>query len=173
MKRINAGLALTASLLAACGGSGSGGGQQPVNVAPTISPIADTDTVANAASQPIIFSLTDEDVSSVAISVSSDRPGVVPNDAISVSGTGAVRRLEIVPVVDTTGDAMITVIVQDTEGLGASSSFLLTVVAEQQSMSQFTRDMFLGAADGEPALINAVEFEQDADEDDFADLLAQ
>ena len=82
------------------------------------------------------------------------------------------RTLTVNPVVDMTGDAMITIIVRDAENLAASSSFLLTVTAEQKSMQQFTRDNFVSTPDDEPELINAVEFAQDADDDDFADLLA-
>ena len=40
-------------------------------------------------------------------------------------------------------------------------------------MQQFIRAAFASSADDDPELINAVEFAQDADDDDFADLLAQ
>ena len=138
-----------------------------------MSAIAATDTVANGPSQPISFSVSDESLATLSIRALSDRQDVVPNDAIAVDGAGAVRTLTVTPVVDTTGDAMVSVIVEDTEGLAASTSFLLTVIAEQKSMQQFARDTFAGAGDDEPALINAVEFTQDADDDNFADLLAQ
>ena len=172
MRIQNAGLVLVVSLLAACSGD-SAGNRQPIDQAPTVSAIPATDTVANGSSQPIGFSVSDESVGNLAISVSSDRPQLVPNDAIVVAGNGAQRTLVITPTVDMTGDAMISVVVRDAGGLGASSSFLLTVTAEQKSMQQFARDAFSSPEDDEPTLINAVEFAQDADDDDFADLLAQ
>ncbi len=172
MRNMNAGLVLVASLLAACSG-GSTGERQAVNQPPAVSAIPAMDTVANGPSQAISFSVSDENVNAVTISVLSDRPELVPEDAIVVVGTGANRSLTITPTVDMTGDAMISVIARDTGGLSASSSFLLTVTAEQKSMQQFARDTFSSPEDDEPALINAVEFSQDADNDDFADLLAQ
>ncbi len=172
MKTQNAGLLLVVSLLAACS-SDSSGERQPVNRAPSISAIAETSTPANGPSQAINFLVSDESVESLTLSASSDRPDLVPSSAIRIDGTGSNRSLTITPVIDMTGDAMITVIAEDTAGLAASSSFLLLVDPEQKSMSQFARDTFVASEDDEPALINAVEFDQDADEDDFDDLLAQ
>ncbi len=172
MRSMNAGLLLVVSLLAACS-SDSAGERQAVNKAPTVSAIPAMDTVANGPSQAIAFWVSDENVAGVTISVLSDRPELVPEDAIVVVGTGTERTLTITPTVDMTGDAMISVIAKDSGGLSASSSFLLTVTSEQKSMQQFARDTFSSPEDDEPALINAVEFSQDADDDDFADLLAQ
>ena len=50
---------------------------------------------------------------------------------------------------------------------------MLTIVPQQISLQQFVRAEFDLAADDEPQLINAIEFDQDAEDDDFADLLAQ
>ncbi len=172
MKFMNAGLVLVLALLAACG-SDSAGDRQPVNQAPTVSAIADNVAVANTSSQPIVFSVDDEDVSNLAVTVSSDRLQLVPDTGLAIAGSGTVRTLTITPAVDRVGDAMITVIVRDAEGLAASASFLFTVNAESKSMQQFARELFISSEDGEPTFINAVEFAQDADEDDFADLLAE
>ncbi len=163
-------LLLVVSLLAACSSDSSG---ERENIAPILSDIASVNTSANAVTQPISFTVFDESLSTVSFDVSSDRPAVVSNDAILVGGSGSMRSLEITPVADTTGDSMITIIATDAAGLAASTSFLLTVVPEQKSMSQFARDTFTATDGDDPALINAVEFDQDADEDDFADLLAQ
>ena len=77
------------------------------------------------------------------------------------------------PVIDTLGDAFITIIVTDQAGVSASTSFLLTIAPQQVSLQQFVRSEFAKAKDGEPAFINAIAFDQDAENDDFADLLAQ
>ncbi|MEM7276840.1 MAG: hypothetical protein AAF385_01840 [Pseudomonadota bacterium] len=172
MKHSTTGLVLVVSLLAACSG-GSGDNGPIANQAPTVSSIPATKAVANTASQPIAFSVSDEDVRSLTLTVSSDRPDVVPDDAIQVSGTGTTRELTITPVIDTTGDAVISIIAEDSGGLGASSSFVFTVDPEQKSMQQFARSTFSETEDDDPSLINAVEFAQDADDDDFSDLLAQ
>ena len=171
MKSVNLGLPAVLFLVAACS-SGSGDDPAPVNQAPEISAIAAQSTVANGASQPIAFSLSDEAVNALTITASSDRQQLVPDSGLTIAGSGVSRTLTVNPVVDMTGDAMITIIVRDAENLAASSSFLLTVTAEQKSMQQFTRDNFVSTPDDEPELINAVEFAQDADDDDFADLLA-
>lgn len=165
-------LAVVSALVAACGG-GSPDNRAPVNQAPNITAIADQSTVANNASQPIAFSVADEQVGSLAISVTSDRQQLVPDSGLSLDGSGTARALTVTPIIDMTGDAFITIIITDQEGLSASTSFSLAVNAEQKSMQQFARDTFATSEDDEPVFINAVEFSQDADDDDFADLLAQ
>ncbi len=172
MNTKHAGLLLVVSLLAACS-SDSTGDRPPENRPPSVSAIPETTTPANNPSQAINFLVSDESVESLMLSASSDRPDLVPSSAIRIDGTGSIRSLTVTPVIDMTGDAMITIIAEDLDGLAASSSFLLLVNPEEKSMSQFARDTFIESEDDEPALINAVEFNQDANEDDFADLLAQ
>jgi hypothetical protein len=157
-------------LIAACGG-GSDSAPPAANTAPGISPIADQSTDANKQSQPISFNVSDERVDDLSFDLSSDNQQVVPNDGLTLGGSDVNRTITITPVSDTLGDAFVTVIVTDSDGLSASTSFLLTITAEQLSMQQFTRMSFAEAADDLPELVNAVEFTQDADADDFADLL--
>ena len=167
-------IALISVLVGACSSGGSDAPPPPpANMAPTISQIQDQSTTANQASAPIAFTVSDEDVGSLSFTLMSDNQPVVPDDGLVLGGSGTSRTLTVTPVVDTLGDSMLTIIVTDTGGLSASASFLLTIAAEQQSLQQFTRDTFALAADGDPELINAVEFTQDAEDDDFADLLAQ
>ncbi len=164
-------VALIGLLIAGCGGSGSS--PAPGNLAPTISAIPDQNTVANQQSAPIAFTITDEEASSLSITASSDRQQVVPDSALELGGSGTDRTLRVTPAIDTLGNAFITIIVTDGQGLMASTSFLLTIDPQQVSMQQFTRNTFAESADGDPELVNAVDFIQDADGDDFADLLAQ
>ena len=172
MKTMYAGLVSVTMLVAACS-SGSSDSPPPMNTAPGITAIADQAMSANGTSQPIAFAVNDEQLGSLAISAMSDRQQVVPDSGLTLTGSGGSRTITATPVIDTTGDAFITIIVTDQEGLSASTSFLLTVNAEQKSLLQFARDTFAASEDDDPALINAVEFVQDADDDDFADLLAQ
>ena len=163
-------VALLTLLLAACDNSSDS--PPPANRAPTVSAIAATTTVANGASQPIGFEVSDENVAALQLTATSDNTALVADDAIVFGGSGGTRTLTITPSADMTGDAQITVVAVDAEGLMDGASFVLTVSAEQRSMQQFTRTAFADDADDDPSLINAVEFAQDADDDDFADLLA-
>lgn len=158
-------------VVAACDGGSDGA--PPVNTAPTISQVPAQSTGANQASQPISFSVSDEQVGNLGLTAMSDNQLVVPDGGLILGGSDTSRTITISPVSDTLGDAFVTIIVTDTDGLSASTSFLLTITPQQKSLQQFTRTSFADSADGEPELINAVEFAQDADDDDFADLLAQ
>ncbi len=162
-------ITLLSLLVAGCGGSGSA--PAPVSTAPTISAIADQSTSANASSSAIAFTVTS--ASSLSFSVSSDNQQVVPDAGIDLTINGASGSITVTPVIDTLGDAFITILATDQAGLSASTSFLLTIIPQQLSFQQFVRAEFAKPQDSEPALVNAVAFDQDADNDDFADLLAQ
>ncbi len=160
---------LLSLLLAGCGGSGSS--PVPVSMAPTISAIPDQSTSANVTSAAILFTVTG--ATSLSYSVTSDNQQAVPDTGLDLVTNGAGGSITVTPVIDTLGDAFITIIATDQAGLSASTSFLLTIIPQQVSMQQFVRTEFTKAADGEPALINAIAFDLDAENDDFADLLAQ
>lgn len=164
-------ITLLSMLVAGCGGSGSAPAPAPIVAAPTISAIVDQSTSANVTSSAIAFTVTS--TSGLSYSVNSDNQQVVPTAGLNLVTNGAGGSITVTPVVDTLGDAFITIIVTDPAGLSASTSFLLTIVPEQASMQQFVRTEYAQAEDGNPALINAVAFDQDAENDDFADLLAQ
>ena len=159
---------LVGFLIAGCDGDSSA----PVNNPPTISAIPDQSTIANVPSTAIAFTVSDEQLANLSIAVSSDNQAVITDAGIALGGTGAARTVTITPVTDTVGDAFITIIATDSTGLSASTSFLLTVDPQQLSILQFIRTTFAEDEADEPALINAVAFDQDADGDDFADLLA-
>ena len=160
---------LLSLLVVGCGGSGSS--PAPIGTAPTISAIADQSTSANVISSAIVFTVTS--ATSLSYSVSSDNQQVVSDAGLDLVSNGVSGSITVTPVIDTLGDAFISIIVTDQAGLSASTSFLLTIVPQQASMQQFVRTEFAQAEDGEPALINAVAFDQDAENDNFADLLAQ
>lgn len=158
---------LLALFIAACDGSRL----PPLAIAPTISAIPDQDTSANMKSVAIPFTVSGGP--GLSFGASSDNQPVVPDDGIDLAVNGNIGSVTVTPVIDTLGDAFITIVVNNRVGLSASTSFLLTVVPQQLSVQQFTRDQFALSKDGEPAPINAIAFAQDADNDDFADLLAQ
>ena len=164
-------ITLLSLLVTGCGGSGSAPAPAPGNTAPTISAISDQSTSANVSSSAIGFTVTS--ASTLSYNVTSDNPQVVSDAGIDLVTDGTGGSITVTPVIDTLGDAFITIIVTDQAGLSASTSFLLTIVPQQLSLQQFVRDEFVKPEGGEPALINAVVFDQDAENDDFADLLAQ
>ena len=171
MKLKYAWFALLGGLLAGCGSSSNGDGA-PVNAAPTVGAVTDISIGANQQSQPIGFVVSDEQLTSLVIEVSSDNQQALPDSRLMIGGSGTDRTITVSPVIDLLGDALITIIVTDQQGLSASTSFLLTIDPEMRSIQMFARSEFMKSADDEPDLINAVEFMQDADSDDFADLLA-
>jgi hypothetical protein len=160
---------LAGLLVAGC----SGDGRVPADEIPTITAIADQNTTANEQSTVITFTVMDEELASLSISVSSDNQQVIPDSGLALGGNGADRTLTVTPTIDVLGDAFITIIVSDPLGQTAGTSFLLTVVPQQQSLQQWTRAVFLEDEADDPELINAISFAQDADDDDFADFLAQ
>ena len=165
-------LLLAAVFAAGCGSSNNN--LPPVNVAPTIAAIADQAIEANVQSMPIDFTVSDDQpIANLTIAVTSSDSDVVPDDGITVGGSGGSRSLIITPVIDTVGDTLITVMVTDSAGLSASTAFMLSVNPQQASFQQFFRSTFADAATDAPRPINAIEFDQDAAGDDFADLLAQ
>lgn len=172
MKTFYASLAALGFLMTACSDGGSNG-RPAVNQAPAITSISQQTTVANAASAPIAFSVSDEQVDALSLAVTSDRQQVVPNDGLLLDGTGTARTITVTPLEDVTGDTFVTIVATDAGGLSASTSFLLVVEPEQRSMQQFARDAYATDENDDPVLINAVDFAMDAEDDDFADLLAQ
>lgn len=170
MKQTHLMVATLGILVAGCGG---GSDSVPVDAAPTISAIADQSTMANQPSNAIDFSVTDEQLAGLSITANSDRQDVVPDDSLELGGSGTMRTLTVTPAADLLGDAFITIVVTDTAGMSAASSFLLTIDPQQLSIRDFVRSAFMTAKTDDPALINAVLFDQDAGSDDFADLLAQ
>ncbi|MEO1575267.1 MAG: hypothetical protein AAFU65_09950, partial [Pseudomonadota bacterium] len=106
----------------------------------------------------------------VTLTASSDNEALIPSERIELGGSGARRTLVVDPIEDVTGEATITVVATDAQGRSSERSFAVTVAPEQRSLHSFTRDSLSLAGDGAPQLINAVNFEEDAEHDDFADL---
>lgn len=157
-------------LAAACSGDGR---PSAANMAPTVSSIADQTAMANQPTPAIAFTVSDEQPNALSLAVMSDNPGLLPDGSILIAGSGANRSITIAPAVDSLGDAYVTIVATDSAGLAAGTTFLLTIDAEQKSMLTFVRNAFSASSNNEPELVNAVEFAQDAESDDFTDLLSQ
>lgn len=113
-------LLLTTPLLVACD-AGSG-------LAPALSPIADRSTTTGEAIV-VGVTLSAPALDAVVLEAASDTPDLVPAAGLVFVGSGSARSLRVTPAATGTGDARITVIVRDSAGREATSSFRLEVVA--------------------------------------------
>ena len=100
-----------------------------VNDAPTISGLVDTTINENGTTGPLAFAISDDDLSSVAITGTSSNTTLVPNANIVFGGGGANRTVTVTPAPNRSGSATITVRVTDASGVPATASFVLTVKA--------------------------------------------
>ncbi len=99
-----------------------------VNAAPQISAVADQATFINLPTAPIPFAVSDSetDAGSLVLAASSSNPALVPETHIILGGSGSNRTVKIIPAIDQTGQATITL--QASDGvLVTEQSFLLTV----------------------------------------------
>ncbi|MFK7887716.1 MAG: hypothetical protein AB8G16_12730 [Gammaproteobacteria bacterium] len=154
-------------------GSGSDDPLPPENQAPKLSAIADQTITANQPDQSVGITLSDEAPNSVVVTITSTDQPLLPDAEQKTGGQGTGRLAILTPTADEAGQTMVTITATDTAGLTDSIEFMLTVLPEQKSMQQFARTTLNLPADAEPELVNAVEFMQDAEDDDFADLFEQ
>jgi len=100
----------------------------PVDSPPSIGGIANATTRED---EPITVPFNVDDAEtplpSLLITASSSNTNLVPQAGLSMSGSGAVRLLQLIPATNASGSATITVSVTDTNGGSASTSFVLTV----------------------------------------------
>ncbi|MEY2407860.1 MAG: large repetitive protein, partial [Verrucomicrobiota bacterium] len=94
---------------------------------PTLSDVA---AVITREDEPasVSFGIGDQEtpLNALLIAVSSSNTNLVPASALSLSGTGPVRLLRIIPATNSAGSSTITLSVTDTNGGTASRSFLFT-----------------------------------------------
>jgi len=162
-------LAVTA-LLTACGGGGGGGDMGPpppaANTAPTVSAIAakagDQDTVIG----PIDFSIGDKETDAAALTVSATADGVsvVPEDGITIAGSGAARTITLTPLEAATGTVNVSIAVADPQGATTSRVFNVTVHARPASVREWSLVTFAKAETDDATGMNGYTFAQDADD---------
>jgi len=102
------------------------GADEFVNVAPTISNIADQATKVGMSIGPIPFTVADVNTDPLTVTVSSSNTTLVPNANLVLGGSGANRTLTIAPAPGQTGTTTITVTVSDGQAQ-TSDTFVLTV----------------------------------------------
>jgi formylglycine-generating enzyme required for sulfatase activity len=108
-----------------------------VNMAPTISDIADQAITEGSDAGAIAFTIGDSQTAAslLTLSSSSSNTSLVPNAKISFGGSGANRTVTVTPASNQTGTATITVTVSD-GSLTASDTFLLTVTSAMALIPQ-------------------------------------
>ena len=99
-----------------------------INTAPTISDIPNQTVNEDASTGTLAFTIADAETTttSLLVSASSSNPGLVPSGGIVLGGNGAARTITIIPAANQSGNATITVTVNDGT-LVVSDMFLITV----------------------------------------------
>ncbi len=100
-------------------------------VAPSITGLIDRTTSEDVTLGPIGFTVGDDHtaVATLIVSATSSNQQVIANGGLASGGSGAARTLTIAPVANASGTAIITVRVEDDEGLATEQTFALTVTA--------------------------------------------
>jgi hypothetical protein len=102
----------------------------PLNTPPTLLPLVNQTFAEDSISQPITVTIGDGQTaaSSLIVLTDSSNPALIPARNVIITGNGANRSLELLPLFDQSGTAVITVTVSD--GLAqATQTFLATVTA--------------------------------------------
>ncbi|HVY69794.1 MAG TPA: immunoglobulin domain-containing protein, partial [Verrucomicrobiae bacterium] len=97
---------------------------------PTITTIPDTFINEDTALSLVPFTVSDAETpaANLTVSASSSNAGLIPNDHIVLTGSGASRFLSLMPATNQVGISFISVHVADSEGLSADTSFLVKVL---------------------------------------------
>lgn len=107
-----------------------GAGTSPTNQPPTISSIANLTATAGTATAPIAFSIFDveTDAANLTLTATSANKTLIPNQHITLSGSGANRTVTVTPAAGQTGSDTITLWVSDGQNT-SFASFVVTVNA--------------------------------------------
>ena len=102
-----------------------------LNVAPTISAIANQTTGANTATPALSFTVGDSrtPAANLAVRATSSNQELVPNANITLGGEGENRTVTVTPATGMSGVTTLTLTVSDEEGATATTSFTLAVDA--------------------------------------------
>ncbi len=137
------------------------------NQSPTISSIAAQTVDSGQTMGPISFTIGDAETpaSDLTVEASSSNKNLVPDENISIEGTGSDRTITIVTVANLTGISEITLNVTDTAGATASATFQLTVQqGTTNSQPTFTSQPELLATVGQTYTYNIVATDPDSND---------
>ena len=130
------------------------------NTPPVISAIANATIFQNTSTAPLPFTVGDAQTAAVnlQLSAASSNPALVPAGNMVFGGSGSNRTVTVTPVSGQTGNATITVAVNDGPN-NTSTSFVVTVNASSTATASFTNAAPItipdsGAASPYPSTIN-------------------
>jgi hypothetical protein len=138
----------------------------PVNAAPTISAVADQSVDQDTVVGPLTFTISDAETAADALTVvvSANASNVIPADGLVLAGTGATRTLTLTPLEAVTGSTSIAVLVRDSQGLSATSTFRVTFNVRTASIRDTTLTTFAKSERDAPTMVGGITFTQDADD---------
>jgi hypothetical protein len=138
----------------------------PVNAAPTISTVADQSVNQDTIVGPLTFTISDAETAADALTVvvSASATQVIPADGLVLAGSGGTRTLTVTPFEAATGSTSISVLVRDTQGLSATSTFRVTFNARTASIRETTLTTFAKSERDAPTTVGGITFTQDADD---------
>lgn len=169
-KRYPLALLAAATLVAAgCGRNDDRDAPNPpsaVNAAPTISAVADQSVDQDIVVGPLTFTISDAETAADALTVvvSASASNVIPADGLVLAGTGGTRTLTLTPFEGVTGSASIAVLVRDSQGLSATSTFRVTFNVRTASIRDTTLTTFAKSERDAPTRVGGITFTQDADD---------
>jgi hypothetical protein len=102
-----------------------------VNDKPLITPIADQVVSEDGTSGAVPFTISDRDTpaANLALIASSSNPSLISTSGIALGGTGSNRTVQLTPLPNQFGSAVITISATDSNNLSGTRSFLLIVPA--------------------------------------------
>lgn len=161
------------AVLAGCGGGSNDNLQGvAVNQPPRIGAAATFSVAANSAASTTVSVADDRTgVDALTIEIGVSDSTLLPEGSVVISATGAERMLRIAPAIDNFGQAELLLTVADEAGLQSSTELALTVLPLQREASSFSRNLAVQGEFEAPELINAVEFLDVGEDQDFSDLL--
>ena len=104
--------------------TGGGGGQ--TNTPPTISSIANQTVDENQSVGPLSFTVGDIDGDAITVTSTSNNSALVPQNAVSVTGSGSTRTVTVTPLANESGVATITLLASDGQAT-VTEPFTVTV----------------------------------------------
>jgi uncharacterized repeat protein (TIGR01451 family) len=104
---------------------------------PSIAAVADQSTVEDTSTSPILLLVGDLETSAdlLILSGEADNPGLIPPGNFNFGGSDSNRTVTIEPAENQFGSSLISITVQDTDGLATAVNFLLTVTPENDAPS--------------------------------------
>ena len=151
-------------------GLSDGSLQIVANEAPTISQISDQTIQEDEQTDPLQFTVGDQNSapSDLDVSGESSDPDLVPDENVEIGGSGSDRTVTVTPRADSNGTADITITVEDPDGVSTEETFALSVEpvpdAPVAVNDTFTVDQGGELLESAPGLL---ENDEDADGDDL------